>query len=362
MAVAYAVLRGKVVGGMRAEVVEQQVRATVPGSSSYVSNHFHILVQANGETWRCPVNVRSQDNSEVWFKIRDAFRDHPILEQLPDVPEGLTELPNRRPGLTLDYIHEPLFDRTTMRHLPKHVTGADNDVQDHLELYATQAKNEAGAIVYVFGSFWRNQQFPPDRVLNTNRGVHDVHMNQGNDTAHRRDDGVYQDGGVIFYFPQTDRYVGAFLAFNTQVWFTNDQNGHRLPGFAEGPLVGALGEPEPEPVPGEPVVSVAPVRIIAALVNPDGVDTGKETVTLFNAGPAPAVLDGWKLMDRQNKAEDLTGTRIEVNQSVTLTLSGQGVQLSNRGGAIRLIDAESTLVDVATYSKAQAESGRIIVF
>lgn len=355
MAIEYAVLKGKVVGGMRAELVEEQVNNTHTGGNRYRSNHFHLLVEAGGGKWRCPVNVRSQDGSEVWFKIRDAFRDHPILEALADLPNGLQELPQRRAGKTLDYIREPLFNRTTMRHLPINGGGANDDVQDHLELYADQAKAESGALVYVFGSFWRNRQFPPDEVLGTRQGVHDIHMNQGNDPGHRDDDGVYQDGGVIFHFPQTDRYVGVFLAFDSQVWFTDNQNGHRLPGHAEGPM--AEGPPPDVPPTGSGLV-----YIVAALANPDGDDVGKETVTLFNAATTPIVLDGWKLMDRQNKIEDLTGRRIGGNEAVTLRLSGQGVQLSNRGGAIRLVDGSNAQVGAVTYTKEQAVSGRAIVF
>ena len=355
MSVHYAVLKGKVVSSVRTEIVEQQVNAANITNGTYRSNHFHILVQTADGIWRCPVNVRSQDGSEVWFKIRDTFRDHPILEELPRMAEGLLELPQRRPGRTLDFIREPLFDRTTMRHLPKNMAGVNNDVQDHLELYTNQAKADPGAMVYVFGSFWRNEQFPPDKVLNTHQGVHDIHMNQGNDPGHRGDDGVYQDGGVVFYYHSLDRYVGVFLVFDSQVWFTNNANGHRLPGHAEGPLAGGVAPPELPPGP-------SPVRIIAALVNPEGEDVGKETLTLFNASTAQIMLDGWKLMDRQNKVEVLSGIRIGASESVTIRLSGQGVQLSNRGGAIRLIDPSDQLVDVVTYTQSQAVSGRVIVF
>ena len=358
MAVTYAVLKGRVVGSVRAEVMEERVNNAHLDNGTYRSNHFHILVQAPDGLWRCPVNVRSQDGSEVWFKIQDNLRGHPILAELPGVAEGLVELPQRRPGRTLDYVREPLFDRRTMRHLPKHLPGEENDVQDHLELYAKQAQTEAGALVYVFGSFWRNQQFPPDKALNTRQGVHDVHMNQGNDHGHRSDDGVYQDGGVIFYFPASDRYVGAFLAFASQVWFTHNENGHRLPGYAEGPLAGGELPPPPPPTP----VETFPIRIIAALVNPEGDDAGRETVTLFNASTTSSVLNGWKLVDRQNKSEPLPEIRLGPCESVIIRLRGTGAQLSNRGGALRLLNANNELVHVVTYAQEHAVSGRVLVF
>jgi uncharacterized protein YukJ len=353
--ISYGVLRGKVVRTERAENVQHLVREA--GNHGYRSNHFHIVVEADGEQWRCPVNVRSQDGSEVWFKIRDAFTDHPILGDLPRLPEGLTALPHRRPGRTLDFIREPLFDRATMRHLPLQAGGANDDVQDHLELYTDQAQAQADATIYVFGSFWQSQQFPPDEVLGTSQGVHDIHMNQGNSNSFRGDDGVYQDGGVIFHLPQTNRFVGVFLAFNSQVWFTDNQSGHRLPGHPEGPLA-QQGPIQPE----EPVPSTARVRIIAALLNPTGEDPGKETVTLFNSGVSDIPLMGWKILDRQNKAETLDGTFLVSNQAVTIRLSGHGAQLGNRGGSIRLLDAEGQLVHAVTYTEANAVSGQIVQF
>lgn len=359
MAVHYGLLKGKVIDGIRAEVMEEQVNQT---NRSYQSNHFHLIIQVDGVKWRCPVNIRSQDKSEVWFTIQDVLREHPILEDLPDIPEGLLELPQRRPGRTLDYVREPLFDRTAMRHLPQNVAGANNDIQDHLELYVKQAQTEPGAIAYVFGSYWRDQQFPPDKIVNTTHGVHDIHMNQGNDDRFCRDDGVYQDGGLIFYFPQTNRYVGIFLAFNSQVWFTDNQSGHRLAGYVPGPHAGGT-DPSPSlPTPLMPSSEAGEIRIIAALINPPGADEGRETVTLFNAGGTPVTLDGWKIRDRQNHTEDLAGTHIESNQSVTVRLSGRGVQLSNRGGFIQIYDPGNRLVHVVTYTKKQASQGKIIVF
>ena len=83
MTVEYAVLKGRVVGSVRTEVMEQRVNAAHLGNGPYRSNHFHLLVQAADGLWRCPVNVRSQDGSEVWFKIRDSLRDHPTPPPAP---------------------------------------------------------------------------------------------------------------------------------------------------------------------------------------------------------------------------------------------------------------------------------------
>jgi hypothetical protein len=192
-------------------------------------------------------------------------------------------------------------------------------------------------------------------------------MNQGNDAGHRGDDGVFQDGAVLFHFPSTG-WVGFFIAFNSQVWFTDDQHGHRLPGFPEGPLALLDTHPGPTPIPPPPrppvpAPVVSPLAIIAALVNPEGTDEGKETVTIFNASAQAVDLRGWKIIDRQQGTETLEHRMLPSNESVTIRLSGRGAQLGNQGGTIRLVSPEGVQTDSVSYSAAQASHrGQIIRF
>ena len=47
-------------------------------------------------------------------------------------------------------------------------------------------------------------------------GIHDIHMNQGNVGSFVRDDGVWQDGGVLFHFPGEQQWTAIFLKFQSQ--------------------------------------------------------------------------------------------------------------------------------------------------
>lgn len=343
----YGLIKGKVVDMGRHE--------NTAGSGN---PHFHIIIDGAGR-WRCPVNIRSQDQSEVWFKIEQPVNEVRLLTNLRELPVGLKKLDqpaDRRSGLTLDYVREPLFDRKHMVHLPFNRSGEQDDIQDHIEMLARRAQRENGAETYVFGEYWLNRVFEGDRPFGTNQGVHEVHMNQGNDARFASSDGVFQDGGVLFHFPSTG-WTGLFLAFNSQCWFTNDQTGHRLPGEAEGPLAEKRQGEDPQ----RPQVTGA-VGIIAALINPPAADPGFETVSLFNFSPTTIVLSGWRIIDRNGKAETLGQLTLPSNQALTLTLSGQGAQLGNNGGSIRLVDAAGATVDSVTYSAADAVSGRIFRF
>ena len=70
----------------------------------------------------------------------------------------------------------------------------------------------------------------PDKIFGfrPGNGVHDIHMNQGNSGRFRDDDGVWQDGGLLFQFPGEDRWVAIFLAFQSQAWHTDDTTGHAI--------------------------------------------------------------------------------------------------------------------------------------
>jgi uncharacterized protein YukJ len=58
--------------------------------------------------------------------------------------------------------------------------------------------------------------------------VHDIHLNQGNSGRFVRDDGVWQDGGLLLHFPTGDQWVAIFLAFQGQTWHTDDVTGHSI--------------------------------------------------------------------------------------------------------------------------------------
>ncbi|HET7615957.1 MAG TPA: DUF2278 family protein, partial [Bacillales bacterium] len=59
-------------------------------------------------------------------------------------------------------------------------------------------------------------------------GIHDIHMNQGNQDKWKDDDGVWQDGALLFHYPSTDKWTAVFLAFQSQSFQTDDRTGHAL--------------------------------------------------------------------------------------------------------------------------------------
>lgn len=114
-----------------------------------------------------------------------------------------------------------------------------------------------------------------------------------------------------------------------------------------------------------PTTTSSPVRIIAALINPLGDDLGKETVTLINTQSASVSLEGWYLLDAMNNRYVLSDQAniLAAGATTAITLPRNSIQLSNKGGEIRLLNRDGKVVHSVSYTKSQAqEQGHTVVF
>lgn len=63
--------------------------------------------------------------------------------------------------------------------------------------------------------------------IGENYGVHDIHMNQGNEVQYESEDGVYQDGAFFIHYPAQNKWIAMFFEFQSQS-FNTDEDGHRM--------------------------------------------------------------------------------------------------------------------------------------
>jgi uncharacterized protein YukJ len=310
------------------------------------SPHYQIrLADGVGATYRAAVNVMSQESpSELLYFIDDDLR-HPITGTLAGLTPGWHQL---GPRGGLDFVRGNVFSRAGMRALPPDVTGPDNDLADVLDHFVQRAIDEPDALMYAFGEPW-GPESARDKVFGfrPGNGVHDIHMNQGNSTRFRGDDGVWQDGGLLLHFPGESRWVGIFLAFQSQAWHTDDATGHAIAAPVPNPT------PTPTPVPA-PVADDAPVRILAAMVNPNGGAPEHESVVLLNASPVAVDLAGWRIADRMSQTCALPSVRLDPGAVLTVPLR-ENVQLGNKGGSITLLDQAGLKVAGVAYTADQAK-------
>ena len=323
----YGVLKGKAVAAKREDGLD--------------TPHYQVQIKAGGTDYRIAINVKSQESPSDLLYLVDQNFHHPITSRLPALKDGFAKLEKQPGGIGLDFIRANLFDRLDMKELPSSLPGPNNDLSDLLELYVKRAISDSAATFYVFGERWGPESGQADKIFGfrPGNGIHDIHMNQGNSPNFRQDDGVWQDGGLILHYPNMDRWVGVFLAFQSQAWHTDDQTGHALDVPERGRLV----------------------RIVGALVNPKGADDGKETVCLLNASPDAIDLTGWQLADRLKNKCGLSGT-LAPGATMTIKLPAS-VQLGNGGGTITLLDRGGLKVDGVSYTAADANAeGWMVVF
>jgi uncharacterized protein YukJ len=328
------------------------------------SPHYQVHVVDNTTDYRIAVNVKSQlSPSELLYFIDDDFQ-HPMLEELKALALGFTHVASEPGGRALDFIRANLFDSNQMRPLAHNIPGPDNDLNEKINAYIQRAISDEEALIYAFGERWGPEPHTKDKYFGflPGNGIHDIHMNQGNAGRFANDDGVWQDGGLIIHFPKVldengmvrwpEQWVGLFLAFQSQAWHTDDETGHTIPAPQPGP--------SPTPMPGD---RDGNIRIVAALVNPEGHDPGMESVTLINTTPAVVNLSGWTLMDKNKKRSQIPPKTLEPGETVRVVLDGKGAQLGNKGGIISLIDDQGLKIDGVSYTReAVRKQGWTLIF
>lgn len=327
-------------------VLKGQALARKIDPESDPSPHYQVLVSDGENKHRIAINVKSQISpSDLLYLVDDSFQ-HSILNQLISLDKGFHQLEKQPGGMALDFIRGNLFRPENMKPLPPDVPGPDNDLKELIDLYIQRAIQSEDAILYAFGAPWGPEQ-APDKCFDfrPGRGIHDIHMNQGSVGRFQRDNGVYQDGALLIHFPSRNQWIGIFLAFQSQCFHTDDETGDAIAEVCEPP---PLEEP---------------VKILAALVNPMGHDPSQESVVLMNISPNELDLNGWSLTDKNKRKHLLTNLRLKAGQVITISLTGEDIQLSNKGGIITLLNSEGVKIHGVSYTKEQAQKqGWMIIF
>lgn len=326
----YGVLKGK--------AVDRQL-------ASSKSAHFQILLHAAGVQHRIAINVKSQlAPPEVLFYMDENFI-HPVTGLLTHsaLPVGYTRLDSKPGGLAPDFIRSNLFPVSEMRPVPPYTMMAGDDLNQKLDLYVQQAIKDPAAVIYAFGDKWGPEDNKPDQYFHFNpgNGIHDIHMNQGNSGSFKQDNGVYQDGALMIQLPSRNKWVAMFIAFQVQSFHTDNKTGH------------PLDDPK----------TADTVKIIAAMVNPPGNNTGKEFILLLNKSNKPVKLNGWKIADKDKLTDTIQGQTLAPHATATVHLSGQGAKLGNNGGLITLLDQGGQKIHGVSYTRQQAEQeGSLVQF
>ncbi|KAL5358809.1 hypothetical protein BJX96DRAFT_163998 [Aspergillus floccosus] len=304
--------------------------------------HLTLYFRDNGgPEFQAAINIKSGDQQEsrLVYWVNEDMSGHPLVGGLSELKTGFKRLDDEEPergGLRLDYIRGNLFDVNTGRVLEHDITGPNNDIIDVLVPKVQQAINEE-AVLYIFGE-----------KFNTNDGIHNVHMNQGNIQRYSGDDGVFQDGALLFHFPEADKWAGIFLAFASQAVHTSENDGHAITRVTWKDLL-----------PGDLVENS--VAIHKAVVNSVGRgEDKKQSVTLTNLTNRNISLARWRIRNSR-WAQQVLPRNAALGAKATNVFEVPNCPLSTDGDTITLLDRDGLKVAGVSYNSQQgnAENGEI---
>ena len=213
----YGVLKGTVTGHLR----------------DADDDHYQILISAGNTMHRIAANVHSQlSPPDLLFQGLTTLPTD-LTTALKALPVGFKKLPSRPGGIAQDFVRGGLVKPANFKVVPGNIPGADNDLKDKLEDAVTDAMDQEGSIVYALGAKWGPEPTVKDKYFKflPGNGIHDIHMNQGNDPSHAKDDGIFQDGCLFFEYPN-GKYRAFFMAFQSQSFNTDNATGHTVVGAA----------------------------------------------------------------------------------------------------------------------------------
>jgi hypothetical protein len=171
--------------------------------------HYHIWVRTAAGLYDTAVNLKSLTDVKIEYQTRDVD-PHAVANTLALAP-GWTALAQAPTSGALDYVRHPALAGMTGWILQN----GDNLINVLKSLLV------GVQTIHIFGAAYA-----------TGRGVHDVHMNQGDppNTQFRPLDAIWQDGGLLFeYGAPQPRVTVLQIKFETQSLSTDDQ-GHPRQG------------------------------------------------------------------------------------------------------------------------------------
>ena len=172
--------------------------------------HYHIVAMDDtGKRYDLAVNIGSiyekmqeivSSNLKVYYDENYSYHRN-IIKKMLQQKIGITECHR---SLCLDYVKMKLFPHEKMVQMKGfdiksvYLTGI-------IEKNVIQAMNNEDYEVIAFGRLYINE-----------KGLHDIHMNQGSTDKFKKNDAPYSDGGLFFRNKRNNKITAIFIAFITQ--------------------------------------------------------------------------------------------------------------------------------------------------
>ena len=252
--------------------------------------HYQIhAVDDGGSDYRIAVNVLSQQSpSELLYLVVDDFR-HPVTAALAPWRRAGTRCRRSPAGRASTSSAATSSTAPTMRPLPPDVAGPDNDLADLLDHYVAAGHRRPGrARCTPSASAGARRPAARQGVRLPARQRRARHPHEpGQQRAFQRDDGVWQDGGLLLHFPAEPRWVASSSPSRARPGTPTTRPATPSPGSADRAGAGRARRPRAHRRrPGQPAWPAPRARDRAPCSTPR---------------PTPVDLSGWRLADRMKR-------------------------------------------------------------
>ena len=175
--------------------------------------HYHITVEASDKEYDIAINIGSIRYKGKFFNSSplniyyDEEYKHSILEEMLKYGSGITLCSDK---VKLDYVRGNLFDKRKVRT----ISGLSKKKMYLIEIIEKKVKEailNKDIEIFIFGNLYDNE-----------KGIHDIHMNQGSQSPHNINDRANNDGGVFFYNSKTKKWTSLFIMFENQTLHTDE--------------------------------------------------------------------------------------------------------------------------------------------
>ena len=175
--------------------------------------HYHITVEASDKKYDIAINIGSISykgkifNSSPLNIYYDEEYKHLILKEMLKYGVGITLCSDK---VKLDYVRGNLFDKRKVRR----INGLSKKKMYLIEIIEKNVKEailNKDIEIFIFGNLYDNE-----------KGIHDIHMNQGSQSPHDVNDRANNDGGIFFYNNETEKWTSLFIMFENQTLHTDE--------------------------------------------------------------------------------------------------------------------------------------------
>ncbi|RAK99959.1 uncharacterized protein BO80DRAFT_409185 [Aspergillus ibericus CBS 121593] len=280
---------------------------------------------------RAAINIKSVDkDSRIVYWFNEDLDENHLTDLLADLPRGFHPLGEQQtPDLGLDYIRNNIINIPSGRLLVHDTDTPKNELLDLLEP-RMQAAIREHADIYLFGS-----------RSNSNSGseMHNIHMNQGNMPKYQADDGIFQDGGLIFHFARAKKWIGLFITFTSQSAHTDEQSGHAIGSTTWADFFNE--DMKEEHLEGSVAI--------------EEVSVNSRKYQLKNCTEHPLQLASWKIHNSHGEFEKLPSTA-KLDAFASEVFEAPKCVLSDQGDNITLLNEKGLKVAGVSYSAQRVKA------